>query len=198
MLLHQLLKGKTIILASQSPRRQQLLAELGLPFEVRFYNEVDESYPNTLLYTEIPVYLAKKKAEPYKSTLQDNEILITSDTIVWCEGQVLGKPSHRDDAVDILRTLSGNKHTVVTGVAMTHMARTHNFIAETDVYFRQLADEEIGYYIDNFKPFDKAGAYGIQEWIGYVGVERIDGSYFNVMGLPVQKLYSELLGFLQE
>ncbi len=198
MLLNQLLKGKTIILASQSPRRQQLLSELGLPFEVRFFSEVDESYPGNLSFTQIPVYLALKKAKPYKSTLKDNEILITSDTIVWCKGQVLGKPSDRDDAISILRTLSGSKHTVVTGVAMTHIDRMHSFIAETDVYFRHLSDEEIVYYIDNFKPFDKAGAYGIQEWIGYVGVERIDGSYFNVMGLPVQKLYSELLSFLQE
>lgn len=198
MLLHHLLKGKTIILASQSPRRQQLLAELGLPFEVRLFGEVNESYPTDLIYTEIPVYLAQKKAEPYKSSLKDSEILITSDTIVWCKGQVLGKPTDRDDAVEILRTLSGCKHTVVTGVAITFQGRFRSFIAETDVYFRHLSDEEILYYIDNFKPFDKAGAYGIQEWIGYVGVERIDGSYFNVMGLPVQKLYSELVSFLQE
>ncbi|MDX9845414.1 MAG: Maf family nucleotide pyrophosphatase [Tenuifilaceae bacterium] len=198
MLLDNLLKGKTIILASQSPRRQQLLAELGLPFEVRLFGEVDESYPTNLVYTDIPVYLAQKKAEPYKPSLQDNEILITSDTIVWCKGDVLGKPTDRDDAVEILRTLSGCKHTVVTGVAINFQGRFRSFIAETDVYFRSLTDEEILYYIDNFKPFDKAGAYGIQEWIGYVGVERIDGSYFNVMGLPVQKLYSELVSFLQE
>lgn len=198
MLLHQLLKGKSIVLASQSPRRQQLLGELGLPFEVRLNGEGDETYPHDLHYLEIPVFLARKKAEPYKPTLASNEILITSDTLVWCNGEILGKPADRQNAIEMLQALSGNMHTVVTGVALTHNGKDHAFSSLTDVYFRHLSDEEIAYYVDTYKPFDKAGAYGIQEWIGYVGVERIDGSYFNVMGLPVQKLYSELIALLKD
>lgn len=197
MLLHQLVKGKTIVLASQSPRRQQLLKELGLPFEVRLNGEVDESYPSNMGYLDIPVYLAQKKAESVVATLTNNEILIASDTIVWCKGKVLGKPVNRQDAIDMLTELSGTNHSVVTGVAITNGKRLRTFSAVTEVYFRSLSDSEKSYYVDNFKPFDKAGAYGIQEWIGYVAVERIEGSYFNVMGLPVQKLYSELLAFLE-
>ncbi|MFA5647820.1 MAG: Maf family nucleotide pyrophosphatase [Bacteroidales bacterium] len=197
MLLHQLIKGKTIVLASQSPRRQQLLKELGLPFEVRLNGEVNESYPSNMGYLDIPVYLAQKKIEPVVATLANNEILIASDTIVWCKGKVLGKPVNRQDAIDMLTELSGTNHSVVTGVAITDGKRVQTFSSVTEVYFRSLSDSEKSYYVDNFKPFDKAGAYGIQEWIGYVAVERIEGSYFNVMGLPVQKLYSELLSFLE-
>lgn len=197
MLLHQLIKGKTIVLASQSPRRQQLLKELGLPFEVRLNGEVNESYPSNMGYLDIPVYLAQKKIEPVVATLANNEILIASDTIVWCKGKVLGKPVNRQDAIDMLTELSGANHSVVTGVAITDGKRVQTFSSVTEVYFRSLSDSEKSYYVDNFKPFDKAGAYGIQEWIGYVAVERIEGSYFNVMGLPVQKLYSELLSFLE-
>lgn len=196
MLLHHLLKGKSIVLASQSPRRQQLLAELGLPFEVRVNGEVDETYPSNLNPREIPEYLAKKKAESYIKSLASHEILLTSDTIVLCNGMVLGKPTDRQNAIDILQQLSGCKHSVITGVALSYNNLQHTFSAITDVYFRKLAEDEIFYYVDTFKPFDKAGAYGIQEWIGYVGVERIDGSYYNVMGLPVQKLYTELIAFL--
>jgi septum formation protein len=196
MLLHQLLKGKSLVLASQSPRRQQLLAELGLPFEVRINGEIDETYPPNLYPQEIPEYLAKKKAESYIGSLASHEILLTSDTIVVCNGMVLGKPTDRQNAIEILKQLSGCKHSVITGVALHFNNCEHIFSASTDVYFRKLADEEILHYVDTFKPFDKAGAYGIQEWIGYVGVERIDGSYFNVMGLPVQKLYTELIAFL--
>ncbi|MDY0200792.1 MAG: Maf family nucleotide pyrophosphatase [Tenuifilaceae bacterium] len=197
MLLHQLIKGKTIVLASQSPRRQQLLKELGLPFEVRLNGKVNESYPSNMGYLDIPVYLAQKKIEPVVATLANNEILIASDTIVWCKGKVLGKPVNRQDAIDMLTELSGTNHSVVTGVAITDGKRVQTFSSVTEVYFRSLSDSEKSYYVDNFKPFDKAGAYGIQEWIGYVAVERIEGSYFNVMGLPVQKLYSELLSFLE-
>lgn len=196
MLLHNLLEGKSLVLASKSPRRQFLLRELGLPFEVRLNGEIDETYPSTLNYLDIPVYLSLKKAEAYRKDLAGNEILITSDTIVWSNGKILGKPANRGDAIEMLQQLSGSKHTVVTGVALVNNEKEHTFSSVTDVYFRPLTNEEIEYYIDNFKPFDKAGAYGIQEWIGYVAVERIEGSYFNVMGLPIQKLYNELIIFL--
>jgi septum formation protein len=192
------LKDKVLVLASQSPRRQQLLSELGLPFIVRLNGNEDETYPEDLPYFEIPVYLAKKKADAFAKSLSDNEILITSDTIVYCNTKVLGKPSDREHAIEILKELSGRKHTVITGVSLLHKGIQHCFAVSTDVYFRNLLAEEIEYYVDQFKPFDKAGAYGIQEWIGYVGVERIDGSYFNVMGLPVQKLYAELCEFLDK
>lgn len=196
MILNQLLQGKKLVLASQSPRRQHLLSQLGVDFEVRLNGEADESYPDSLNFAEIPEYLAKKKAEPYLDSLSNNEILITSDTIVWCNGRVLGKPADRGDAVSILKELSNNKHEVITGVYLIYNGNQRSFSAKTDVYFRALTIEEIDFYIDNFKPYDKAGAYGIQEWIGYVAVERIDGSYFNVMGLPIQKLYTELIDFL--
>lgn len=197
MLIH-LLKGKTIILASQSPRRQQLLSELGLPFEVRVNGEVDETYPQSIVPEDIPVYLAAKKSQAFRASLASNEILLTSDTIVICEGKVLGKPIDRQHAIDTLRSLSGSMHSVITGVALFYNGKERTFSSTTDVYFRELTLDEIEFYVDTYKPFDKAGAYGIQEWIGYVGVERIDGSYFNVMGLPVQKLYSELTRFLGE
>jgi septum formation protein len=198
MLLHNLLEGKSLVLASKSPRRQYLLRELGLPFEVRLNGDIDETYPSTLNYLDIPVYLSLKKAEAYRKDLASNEILITSDTIVWSNGEILGKPANRGDAMEMLQQLSGSKHTVVTGVALVNPVKEHTFSSVTDVFFRSLTNEEIVYYIDNFKPFDKAGAYGIQEWIGYVAVERIEGSYFNVMGLPIQKLYNELIIFLSK
>lgn len=198
MILNQKLDKYKLILASKSPRRQMLLSELGLDFEVRLKGEFDESYPQYLGHEDIPVFLAQKKAQQYIATLKPDEILITSDTIVWCEEQVLGKPEDRTDAINILRMLSGNKHIVITGVAISTIDKSRSFSVHTDVFFRHLTDEEIEYYVDKFKPYDKAGAYGVQEWIGYVGVERIDGSYFNVMGLPVQKLYTELLSFVNE
>lgn len=197
MILLNKLKDKVLVLASQSPRRKQLLSELGLPFIVRLDGNVDETYPEEMPYDQIPVYLAKKKAEAFASSLSEEEILITSDTIVYCNDKVLGKPTDRANAIEILEELSGNMHTVITGVSLLHKGIQRNFSVSTDVYFRKLLREEIEYYVDKFKPFDKAGAYGIQEWIGYVGVERIDGSYFNVMGLPVQKLYAELCEFLE-
>jgi len=195
-MLDNILKGKRLILASKSPRRQQLLHELGVEFEVRANGDDDELFPDNLSMTEIPTYLAIQKAKPLLSTLQDNDILITSDTIVWCEGNVIGKPINSDDAFKILSLLSGNKHVVVTGVCLSSTEKSRCFFATTDVYFRKLTDDEIWHYINKYKPFDKAGAYGIQEWIGFIGIERIVGSYFNVMGLPVQKLYLELQNFI--
>jgi septum formation protein len=195
-MLNDILKGKRLILASKSPRRQQLLRELGVEFEIRANGDDDELFPDSLTMTEIPVYLAVHKAKPLLSSLDANEILITSDTIVWCDGHVIGKPINADDAFKILSLLSGNKHVVVTGVCISSVEESKCFYATTDVYFRKLTDDEIWYYINNYRPFDKAGAYGIQEWIGFIGIERIEGSYFNVMGLPVQKLYIELQEFI--
>lgn len=197
MLIHKL-RDKHLVLASKSPRRQQLLRELELSFEVRLNGETDECYPAGLSITEIPMFLARKKAEPLMGTLQSNEILITSDTIVWCKNEVIGKPLDRDDAIKTLNKLSGDKHVVITGVCLSTTIRSTCFHVETDVYFRKLTQEEICYYVDRYKPYDKAGAYGVQEWIGYVGVERIEGSYFNVMGLPVQRLYTELEKFIDQ
>jgi septum formation protein len=198
MLLHEKLKGYKLILASQSPRRQFLLGELGFNFEVRLNGNTDETYPNNLQFNTIPVFLAQKKAKPFIADLATNEILITSDTIVWCNQQVIGKPANREEAISFLQTLSGNMHLVITGVCLSSVLKSTTFSIETEVYFRKLEEAEIEFYVDTFKPYDKAGAYGVQEWIGYVGVERINGSYFNVMGLPVQRLYVELNKFLDE
>lgn len=195
-MLNDILKEKKLILASKSPRRQQLLRELGVDFEVRSNNDDEELFPDHLSMNEIPVYLAQHKANPLIPNLKQNEILVTSDTIVWCDGHVIGKPTDNDDAYRIISLLSGNKHTVVTGVCISTTSETKTFYDSTDVFFRKLTDEEIWYYINKYKPFDKAGAYGIQEWIGFIGIERIEGSYFNVMGLPVQKLYIELQNFM--
>jgi len=194
MFLKNLEKYK-IILASKSPRRQNLLKELGVDFEIVENNNVDEVYPEDLTKHDIPVFLAEKKAQGLFSKITGNELIITSDTIVLFNNEVIEKPVDYNDAVKMLNKLSGNKHTVVSGVCITTKQKQVSFSADTDVYFNHLTDDEIKYYIDNFKPFDKAGAYGIQEWIGFIGVEKIEGSYFNVMGLPVQKLYAELLKF---
>jgi len=193
-LINKLEKYK-IILGSQSPRRHHLLKELGIKFEIMVNNSQDESYPAHITKENIPIYLAKKKSECLYENLKENTILITADTIVWLNNQVVGKPTDKEDAKNILQKLSGNKHEVHTGVCIKSLEKETTFCSKTDVYFRELTDNEIIYYLDHCKPFDKAGAYGIQEWIGYIGIERIDGSYFNVMGLPVQKLYTELLRF---
>ncbi|MCK5170232.1 MAG: septum formation protein Maf [Bacteroidales bacterium] len=187
-----------IILASQSPRRHYLLKEIGLEFEIKLKQFVDESYPDRLKKEEIPLYIARKKAEVFNADLADNEILITADTIVWLNDKVLQKPIDQDDAVKILRELSGNCHQVYTGVCIKSNDKEVLFSACTDVYFKKLTYPEIDYYINHFQPFDKAGAYGIQEWIGYIGVEKINGSFFNVMGLPIQKLYTELDDFIND
>jgi len=191
------LKDYKIILASQSPRRKALLEDLGLRFEIRPV-DVEESYPTNLQAQEIPLYLSQLKAKAFNfEELCENCLIITADTIVWQNKQVLSKPKDENDAKRILNLLSGNSHEVITGVTFKTREESHSFYSNTKVYFKQLTKEEIEYYITNFKPFDKAGAYGIQEWIGYIGIEKIEGSYFNVVGLPVQKLYSELLNFLK-
>lgn len=182
-----------VILASGSPRRRELMAGLGVNYEVRILPDVDESYPDTLQGEEIPLYIAKEKADAYIPMMQPDELIITADTIVWLDGKVLGKPRDREDALQMLRTMSGRIHKVFTGVCITTTDWQRSFTAQTEVRFATLSEDEIIYYVDNFKPMDKAGAYGVQEWIGFIGVENISGSYYNIMGLPVQKLYRELL-----
>lgn len=186
------LKNYRIVLASQSPRRKELLAGLGLEYETRVLPDVDESFPPELTGGDIPMYIAREKAEAYRPSLAADELLITADTIVWLGGTVLGKPVDRDDALRMLGLLSGRTHEVYTGVCLTTIRWQHTFTARTEVRFCSLDEEEITWYVDRYRPFDKAGAYGVQEWIGYVGVEHIAGSYFNIMGLPVQRLYREL------
>lgn len=186
-------KGYKIVLASGSPRRQELLKELGIDFCVKLLPDLDESFPATLQGEEIPLHIARNKAEAYRSSMQRGELLLTADTIVWLDGDVLGKPQDDEDAANILRKLSGRTHEVITGVCLTTSNWQKSFTAITQVSFSVLTDEEIAYYVDEYHPMDKAGAYGVQEWIGYIGVESICGSYYNVMGLPVQKLYQELM-----
>lgn len=181
-----------IILASNSPRRRELLGGLGVDFEVKVINGVDESYPPTLPADSVAEYIAAEKARAY--TVADGELLITADTVVVVDGDILGKPKGRDGAIAMLHRLSGKTHHVVTGVCITTRSEQRRFSVSTGVAFRQLSDAEIEYYVDRYKPFDKAGAYGIQEWIGYIGVTSINGSYYNVMGFPVQRVYEELTG----
>lgn len=183
-----------IILGSQSPRRQQLLRDLGLKFDVKV-SDYDETYPGKLRGREIAEFVSEKKAESLGSELSDNEIVITADTIVWCNDRILGKPVSRDDAAEMISQLSGNTHEVITGVTLLSQRKKVTFTESTKVFFDKLSDQEIGFYIDNYKPYDKAGAYGIQEWIGLAACSRIEGSYFNVVGLPVQRLYRELIKF---
>ncbi|QTV06940.1 Maf family nucleotide pyrophosphatase [Faecalibacter bovis] len=194
MLLQDKLKDKQIILASQSPRRRELLAGLGLEFSTLSL-DIDESF-NREIYkaNEITEYLSAKKANAY-SDLKANEIIITSDTTVWANNESLEKPENREDAYRMIKNLSNNTHSVYTSVTIKSVDKEVTFTAETKVTFANLSDEEIYFYIDQFKPFDKAGAYGIQEWIGYIGVKKIEGSYFNVIGLPVHQLYKELQKF---
>ena len=193
MLSNHLQKHK-LILASKSPRRQYLLKELGFDFEVRT-KEVDESFPDHLKAQEIPLYLCEKKADAFDEELHDDTVVITADTIVWVNGQVLNKPENFADAVRMLKLLSDNVHEVYTGVCLKSKNKKVSFYALTTVYFKKLSQEEIEYYINNHNPYDKAGAYGAQEWIGYIAIEKIEGTYFNVMGLPVKELYEELLKF---
>lgn len=182
-----------LILASNSPRRRELLSGLGVDYEVRVMQDIDESYPETLKGEEIPLYISRKKAAAY--TLSAEEVLITADTIVWLDGQVLGKPSTPEEACRMLARLSGKTHQVITGVTLTTSAMQHSFSSVSDVTFATLTPQEISYYVEHYNPMDKAGAYGIQEWIGYIGVTALKGSYFNVVGLPIQRLYSELKRF---
>ena len=184
-----------IILASNSPRRRELLGGLGIDFTVKVIDGIDESWPHDLKGEDIPLYISKEKAAPYKAAIANDELVITADTIVYVDGEVLGKPADEADAKRMLRMISGRWHEVITGVTLMTAEREHSFAVTTKVKFCNLSDSEIDYYIKNYAPMDKAGAYGIQEWIGYVGVEAIEGSYFNVVGLPVQRLYRELTKF---
>lgn len=205
------LKKYHIILASKSPRRQFLLKELGLDFEIRT-KDTDESFPKKLKGKQIALYLCKKKADAFRNELKPKDVLITADTIVWLGNTVLNKPSNYKEAVKMLKMLSGKMHTVYTGVCITSPPRPNGkktgrvsplskekgttakcFVVSTKVHFKELSSKEIHFYVTNYKPYDKAGAYGAQEWVGYVGVEKIIGSYFNVMGLPVKELYEELM-----
>ncbi len=181
-----------ILLASKSPRRRDLIRGLNLPVEIVQIPETDEFFPEDMDPLKVPVFLAKKKALEFQDSLKENEVLLTADTIVVCNNRIINKPKDRKDAIDMLRSLAGNSHTVITGVCLKLMNRETTFYSTTEVYFSHLSEEEIIYYVDQYKPYDKAGAYGIQEWIGYIGVEKIEGSFFNVMGLPLQRLYEEL------
>lgn len=183
-----------LLLASNSPRRRELLSGLDYPMEVVRLKDIEETYPSELQGGDIPLHIARLKMSAYDLPLASDEVLITADTIVWAHGEVFGKPRDREDAIRMLRCLSGSTHQVFTGVALRTADRETSFVCSTDVTFAVLSQSQIEYYVDHYRPFDKAGAYGIQEWIGYVGVESINGSYFNVMGLPVQRLYKALQG----
>lgn len=191
MMLDNLLKNRHLILASGSPRRKSFLQDLGLKFEIRI-KEVIETYPIHLKGKEISEYLSKLKAAPFLEELKEDDILITADTIVWLEGKALGKPNNNQEANEMLRSLSNKSHEVISSIALTTIHKQVIISEKTTVRFKELTDQEIHYYIENFKPFDKAGAYGIQEWLGFIGIERIEGSYFNVVGFPVQKFYEAL------
>ncbi|MDR0976909.1 MAG: Maf-like protein [Prevotellaceae bacterium] len=181
-----------LILASGSPRRRELMSGLGFPYEVRTLPDVDETYPDTLQGADIPLYIAREKADAYTSQMSEEDLVITADTIVWLDGHVLGKPHDDEEARQMLRALSGRTHEVFTGVCLTTRHWQRTFSARTEVRFTPLSEEEIAYYVEHYRPLDKAGAYGVQEWIGYIGVDYIAGSYYNIMGLPVQQLYSFL------
>lgn len=182
-----------IILSSNSPRRKELLAGLGVDFEVRVLKDVDERYPDDIPLNEVPLYIAIEKASAY--TVAKDELVVTADTVVIVDNEILGKPKDRTEAYGMLRKISGKTHQVVTGVCLTTIDDQRSFTVTTDVEFKELSDNEIYYYIDKYRPFDKAGAYGIQEWIGYVGVLSLKGSYYNVMGLPVQRIYEEFTSY---
>lgn len=184
-----------IILGSQSPRRKELLSGLDINFSVCTLPDIDESFPGSLQGGDIPLFISAKKADAFRPMLQERTLLITADTIVWLSNKVYGKPINEADAISMLKDLSGHTHEVFTGVTLTTLDKQKSFVVSTEVTFASLSDEEIYSYVTNYQPFDKAGAYGIQEWIGYIGVESISGSYFNVMGLPIQRLYRELLIF---
>ncbi|WP_305155511.1 Maf family nucleotide pyrophosphatase [uncultured Alistipes sp.] len=198
MLLPEKLRPYRLLLASQSPRRRELMNGCGLPYAPAPPYECEEVYPDKLAAEEVPTYLSQLKSDAFPRPLAPDEILMTADTVVILDGRVLGKPRDRDDAFAMLRRLSGHSHTVVSGVTLRTAARRRTFSARTEVWFRTLSDEEIVFYIDSYRPYDKAGSYGIQEWIGYAAIERIDGSFFNVMGLPIQRVYTELEKFIDQ
>jgi len=193
-MLADVLKNKHLILASSSPRRQELIKGLGLDVEIRI-KPVKEEYPHRLRHFEISDYLAQLKSMPFEDTLTPNDILITSDTIVWFENKALGKPKDINDAFEMLKSLSGHSHEVITSVCFKSIGKQKTINSVTKVTFKRLSASEINYYINNFKVLDKAGSYGIQDWIGQVAVTKIEGSYFNVMGFPMDKIYNTLLTF---
>lgn len=186
------LNSYKILLASKSPRRRELLMQLRVPFNVITIGGIDESFPDSIPPLEVPQYVSSMKADAYQACIKGNEMVITADTMVICEDKILGKPKDTQDAIEMLRFLSGKSHSVATGVTVSTIDRRTSFTTVTDVTFAPISDEEIKYYVENFMPLDKAGAYGIQEWIGVVAVSKIDGSYYNVMGLPVHRLFQEL------
>lgn len=194
MALHNLEKYD-VILASNSPRRKELLAQLDVPFRVQVLKDIDESYPADLPVASVPLYLSQKKAEGHKSLIKSNEMIITADTIVLLGDEVMGKPADEAEAMAMLSRLSGKTHKVITGVTIVTAERSRSFETVTEVTFNSLSTEEIDYYVKHYRPLDKAGAYGIQEWIGAVAVSNITGSFYNVIGLPVQRLYEELKRF---
>ncbi|MBQ6689850.1 MAG: septum formation protein Maf [Bacteroidales bacterium] len=192
------LKDKKVILASGSPRRRELLAGLNIDFEVDTRNTFEEVYPEDTPIHKIPEILSEGKSYGFHRALEDNEILLTSDTLVICGNIVMGKPHSREEAIDMLRHLSGREHEVITAITIRDSKHCHTSSDTATVYFKKLSDKEIEYYIDTFRPFDKAGAYGIQEWIGYIGINRIEGSFFTIMGLPVHLVYQELTKFIKD
>lgn len=196
MLLHDKLKNYRLILASQSPRRRQLLSDAGLEFTLADRFECDETYPQDMPAEDVAEYLSRLKSDAYPEPLAEGDILLTADTVVIADNRVLGKPSDRAEAIEMISLLSGCDHEVITGCTLRTATRQRSFSVRSKVHFRALDREEIEYYVDCYRPFDKAGAYGIQEWIGYVGIEGIEGSFYNVMGLPVQRLYSILKEFI--
>ena len=184
-----------VILASGSPRRKELLSGIDIKYDVLTLPDIDEAYPSDMPPEKVPVFLARKKASAYDETLHENTLLITADTVVVLNDRIFGKPSDAKDAKRMLQQLSGQTHRVITGVCLTTQQKQRCFSDETVVTFGKLSEQEIAYYVKKYNPLDKAGAYGVQEWIGYIAVEKIDGSYFNVMGLPVFKVYRELQKF---
>ena len=197
MLLHDKLKNYRLILASQSPRRRQLLSDAGLEFTLADRFECDESFPQDMPAEDVAEYLSRLKSDAYPEPLAEGDILLTADTVVIANNRVLGKPSDRAEAIEMISLLSGCDHEVITGCTLRTATRQRSFSVSSKVHFRALDREEIEYYVDCYRPFDKAGAYGIQEWIGYVGIESIEGSFYNVMGLPVQRLCRELEYFVE-
>lgn len=197
MILSDRLKPYQVVLVSQSPRRRELFKGLEIDFTATSV-DADESYPSHLQGEQVPCYITQAKADAYKALLKENTLAITADTVVSINGQILGKPADKAEAMAMLRTLSGNKHEVITAVCIFTKNTERLFYAVSEVYFKPLTNQEIEHYIDTYQPFDKAGSYGVQEWIGYIGIEKIVGSYYNVMGLPIQRLYQELMLFLDD
>jgi septum formation protein len=194
-MLEKILQGRKIILASASPRRKELLGGLGVEFTIDTKNSFEEIAPEGLPYSQYPEYMAKGKSHGFHRDLLPDEILVTADTMVLCSDEIMGKPTDRADAIRMVQKLQNNRHSVLTGVCIRSLEKEVCFTASTDVFFDELSQEEIEYYVDTYRPFDKAGAYGVQEWVGYAGIKRIEGSYFNVVGLPVQMLYQKLKEF---